>query len=500
VAGLSAWCLLLLIVILNFALQPLTEPDFGWHLRAGLDVLGHGLPLPSTDPYSHTMPDWPWVEHAWLTDVLIAGMYSAFGALAVIVFFAAVTMSAWLIGAAAASASLACRWLACAISLWVALPYLGARTQLITLLGLAVLSWLLKRGREHGSVQWWIPPLFVLWANLHGGFVAGLLLLCLVIGTSAVVRWVSDRRMVVTDFSDEPALSWTELTRLTAITAISACVTFLNPYGWQLYVEIVDSLSNRFMLETLQEWQPLSFATVAGRRYAWYLAALGVAMALWYRRLQPVRWVIAAVFLAFSFRHMRNIPFFLIASLPLFTEALADGFAALCRRWPFDEIALNRVSFAATLLTASMLVWEGPAHLQRIVLSGIRPADYFKTTSYPIEAVLWMRANQDQMGHRLYNDYGYGGFLLWWMPGTKIFIDGRMPAWRSGARAILRDYIALTGENPDFAILTKYSVDWALLKKGTPLEESLARHDAWNRVYEDEKAAIYRLKATMPAF
>src|SRR6185436_6603799 len=91
----SAFVLLLLIVIVNFALQPLSEPDFGWHLRTGLDVLHTGLPLPSSDPYSHTMPDWPWVEHAWLTDVLIADLYSAFGALAVIVFFAAVTVSAW---------------------------------------------------------------------------------------------------------------------------------------------------------------------------------------------------------------------------------------------------------------------------------------------------------------------------------------------------------------------------------------------------------------------
>src|SRR5215472_16683745 len=78
-AGISALSLLLLVIIVNFVLQPLTEPDFGWHLRTGLDVLHKGLPLPSSDPYSHTMPDWPWVEHAWQTDVLIAGLYSAFG-------------------------------------------------------------------------------------------------------------------------------------------------------------------------------------------------------------------------------------------------------------------------------------------------------------------------------------------------------------------------------------------------------------------------------------
>ena len=500
-AGMSALGFLLLLIIINFALQPLTEPDFGWHLRTGLDVLQNGLPLPSADPYSHTMPDWPWVEHAWMTDVLVAGIYSAFGALGVILFFAAVTISAWLLGAAVASARVAIQWLACAISLWVALPYLGARTQLITLLGLAVLSLLLKCWRDgSASVRWWIPPLFLVWANLHGGFVAGLLQLSLIIGTSAIVRWMSDRQILFSGRFDEPLLSWMEVRQLTAIMAISAGITLLNPYGWRLYHEIVDSLSNRFMLETLQEWQPLSMSGLAGRRYALYLAGLIVAMALWYRRIEPVRWVIGVVFLAFSFRHMRNIPFFLIVSLPFCAQLLSDGYAQLRRRWPSSEVAANRADFAAAVLTAAILMWLGPEHIHRIVLSGTRPAEYFKTTSYPIEAVEWMRANRDQTGQRLYNDYAYGGFLLWWMPGTRIFIDGRMPAWRSGERVIFRDYMALTGAHPDLSILTKYSVDWALVRKQTPLEEDLARHAGWSRIYDDQKAAIYRMKATMRAF
>ena len=497
----SALVLLLVVLIVNFALQPLTEPDFGWHLRTGLDVLHRGMPLPSVDPYSHTMPDWPWVEHAWLTDVLIAKIYSSFGALGVIVLFGAITISAWLFGAAVSSAGVLSRLLACVLSLWVALPFLGARTQLVTLLGLALLSWMLKRWHEgNGWVQWWIPPLFLLWANLHGGFLAGLLYLLLVVATTTIVGWLSDQRIVNMGPLHEPVFGWKEVKRLALLTAVSAGLTLVNPYGWRLYEEIVDSLSNRFMLETLQEWQPLSMAGLAGRSYALYLAGLGITMALWYRRIQPVRWVVGAVFLALSFRHMRNIPFFLIVSLPFCAEVLSEAWERLRRRWPSDEAATQRGCLAATVVLALMLWWLGPEHLHRIALSGTSPAEYFKETSYPIEAVQWIQANQDQAGQRLYNDYGYGGFLLWWLPDTKIFIDGRMPAWRSGERAILRDYMALTGPDPDLRILTKYSVDWALVRRQTPLEEGLAGDAAWRRVYDDHKAAIYRLKATMQAF
>ena len=497
----SAFALLLLIVIANFALQPLTEPDFGWHLRTGLDLLHHGLRLPDLDPYSHTMPDWAWVEHAWLTDVLMAGIYLLFGALGVMVLFAAVTISAWLIGASVARVGVAFRWLACAISLWVALPYLGARTQFVTLLGLALLSWILTRWREgSASVRWWIPPLFFVWANLHGGFVAGLVLLGLVITTTAILRWLLDRRIVQPGSWGEPLFSWKELKRLTVCALISVCLTLANPYGVRLHEEIVDSLFNRFMLDSLQEWQPLSTDGLAGRRYAMYLAGLGVAMALWYRQIEPVRWVVGGVFLALSLRHMRNIPFFLLVSLPLSAELLAAGYERVLRRMPWREAAMKKGSLVGAVLMAAMLWWLGPEHLQRIALSGTRPEEFFKTTSYPIEAVEWMRVHRGETGQRLYNDYGYGGFLLWWLPGTKIFIDGRMPAWQSGERAILRDYLALTAPDPDFSILTKYSVDCALVKKQTPLEEGLATHSEWTRVYDDGKAAIYRLNATTRAF
>src|SRR5690349_13027929 len=131
--------ILLLLVIFNFALQPLTEPDLGWHLRTGLDFLHNRWTLPSSDPYSHTMSGWGWVEHAWLTDVLIGGCYSLFGGLGIIVLFSTVTVSAWLLASRTARCSVLFQWLACILSLWVALPYLGARTQLITLLGLAML-------------------------------------------------------------------------------------------------------------------------------------------------------------------------------------------------------------------------------------------------------------------------------------------------------------------------------------------------------------------------
>lgn len=486
---------LLLCIVFNFTLQPLTEPDFGWHLRTGLDVLSGGWTLPSLDPYSHTMSDWAWVEHAWLTDVIIGGIYSVWGGSGIIVLFGAVSAAAWLLAAGTASCGTAFRQLACILSLWVALPYLGARTQLVTLLGLALLLLMVKRWQNGERwPRWCIPPLFLLWANLHGGFAAGLFLLGLILAATAAVRWLSARRLLLSSGVDETLFTWSDLRLLMFVMGCAFVVTFLNPYGWRLHGEIVDSLSNRFMLETLQEWQPLSIHGVAGRSYVIYLAGLGAAAALWYRRVEPVRWVIGGTFLLLSLRHMRNIPFFLLVSLPLCAELAAAGFDRLGRRLPVLFQRAKIRGLAGAVAAAAMLTWTGPEHLQHVAQSGARPAEYFRATSYPIEAVEWVRDHRNLVGQRLFNEYGHGGFLLWWLPGEKIFIDGRMPTWQRGDRRIFRDYVALTASDPpDLTVLAKYSVDWAIVRRESPLDRRLAQEAVWSRVYDDRKVSIYRL-------
>ena len=485
---------LLLLIVLNFALQPLTEPDFGWHLRTGLDVISQGGKLPAVDPYSHSMPEWRWVEHAWLTDVVIGWLYSHLGGLAVITMFGAITVCAWMIAARLAACAPVYRHLACVLSLWVALPYLGARTQLVTLLGLSLLGLILTRWQAGTArIRWWIPLLCFIWANLHGGFVAGLFLLGLITATSATVRWMSGKGLLPADSLDEPLWSRSDLTQLLVITILAACATLVNPYGWRLHGEIVDSLSNRFMLETLQEWQPLSLERFAGRIYLLYIAGLGLAMALWYRRVEPVRWVVGGVFLVLSLRHMRNIPFFLLVSLPLFAELLAAGAERLTRRASASPMTLKMSPLAGAVAAGLLLIWLGPGHLHHVLQSGLRPAEYFRSTSYPIEAIEWVRDHRGEAGTKLFNEYGIGGFLLWWMPEEKIFIDGRMPTWRSGERRLFQDYMALAGAvPPDLAVLKKYSMDWVMIQRDGPLDLALARDGAWRRLYEDRKVSIYR--------
>ncbi|HQR13577.1 MAG TPA: hypothetical protein PKW52_09330 [Nitrospira sp.] len=488
--------LLLGAFVLNLVLQPLLEPDLGWHLRAGLDLIAQGWRLPETDPYSHTMPDWHWVEHAWLTDGLLALIYQALepsGGLGLIVFFGGVTSLAWWIAARVASVHRTYRLVALVASLWVALPFLGARTQLISLLGVAVVLTIWNR-MQRGQRQWlWaLPPLFFLWANLHGGFTAGLFILTVLLSLSFLVKVCIEWKIIPAP-RDEPVLSWDDLRRCALAFAVSIAVTCLNPYGWRLYVEIYESLTDRFMIDTLREWQPVSFQGWAGRAYGFYLLGLIGLMAGWYRRVEPVRWVLLALMVGLSLLHWRNVTLFLIVSLPLAAELCAAATESLLRCLPVLTRHASGAVFTLSIVAATALYALGTEHLEHVWQSGRTPEVYFERTEYPIEAVRWIRTHREETGTRLYNDYSYGGFLLWQLPGERIFIDGRMPAWRIKDRWIFHDYVDLNREDsPQLALLDRYGVDWAMVPRGSALAAALEAHPAWKPIYTDAKVVIVR--------
>ncbi len=496
------WLLLLFISVL--VLQPPVDPDFGWHLRTGLDLVHHGR-IPETDPYSHTMPDWPWVEHAWLADVVIGALYASMGGWglsAIIVLFGAVTMWAFFWSASLAPVGAVPRLMAVSAALWVAWPFLGVRTQMITLFGLAIVSWVWTRVHHgHLEVSWTLPLIFLIWCNVHGGFTAGFFYLGLSIALALVVELAAQGAIpVLSDRlrrSGEPILSRGLLGRVTLIVVISALATVLNPYGWHLHREIYQSLTDRFMLEVLHEWQPPSIETRAGRWFVGYVGLLGFLMAGWYRRVEPIRLATLAVFLGLAFRHFRNIPFFLLLSLPLLAELLHQLGRQLVEGLLRSPTLMRGASFALLVGTAGLLLWLGPDHVNDVARAARNPGAYFQGTAYPIEAALWVQRHRERVGNRMFNEYGDGGFLSWWLPEHKIFIDGRMPAWRIGDRWIFYDYVALTmNDPPTVSILEKYEADWGLVKKDSPLERALRARADWELVYEDSKVSILVKRVT----
>src|SRR5581483_2828086 len=174
------WLAVVLLIIAACAL-PLVRPvdnDYWWHARTGAYILDHGIPR--HDPFSWTRAGDPWVAHEWLSEVAIAALVAVLGYAGALAIFVAAGLSAVVIAAALA------RWLGArpagvtllsAVALAVMAPSLTVRPQLLSwpLFAITLAALTADGDRPHRRI-WLLPPMFALWANLHLGFVFGLLL------------------------------------------------------------------------------------------------------------------------------------------------------------------------------------------------------------------------------------------------------------------------------------------------------------------------------------
>ena len=144
--------------------------DLWWHLASGRDLWDHGA-VHTADPFSYTFGGRTWMNHEWGWDVLYWGLYQinpqavAWFNLGVVVTIYSLV---YLISRRVSGSSLAAGavlWLAAASAHW----FLDIRPHLFTLLFVSI--FLLTRERSWAPWMW--PPLVVLWANLHSGFVFG---------------------------------------------------------------------------------------------------------------------------------------------------------------------------------------------------------------------------------------------------------------------------------------------------------------------------------------
>src|SRR5947209_8478037 len=214
--------LMFVTVLLAFTLGPsasglLWDTSTGWHIRNGENIL-RTLRIPHIDPFSYTMAGQPWYAWEWLWDAVNGGFHVQFG-LSGVVLFSALALGltfavAYLTIARRCGNSLIAVVLTL-VTLTASSIHMLARPHLVSwLLTLVVVRELETVDGVSRRAFWTVPLIFGCWANLHGGFVFGLALTAVYAIGAALER--------------TPVLA----KRFTALLALSAAATALNPYGF----------------------------------------------------------------------------------------------------------------------------------------------------------------------------------------------------------------------------------------------------------------------------
>ncbi len=448
-------------VVLLAGSNLLADADTYWHLTVGQWILDHRA-FPTADAFSFTFPGAHWIAKEWLSQVLYAAAYGLGG------WQAMAILAAVSVGLAFA---LLARWLDAGFNLTVTLVFLAVAFVLVTphltarphALALPVMiAWVggLVRATDRAEAPSpWLLPLMVLWANLHGGFTLGILLVgaC---GLEAILSARPEHRI-------RTAMVWV---RFGVLTLVAASIT---PYGPESMLVTFRILGLGSALTIIGEWQPKDFSHI-GVFEVLLLLAIGFAL---YRGVvfRPVRILILLGLLHLALSAERNSEILGLLA-PLFLAApVARQFPSLRPAAAHPQPGAGR---AVMGISAIALI----AVVATAAVTSAEPSNRIT----PAAAVA---ALQKASVARILNAYDFGGYLI--RSGIPTFIDGRSELY--GAAFITRYYRAITlSDLDDFVrLLDEYRIGGTLLPPGTSAIAFLDRLPGWHRLYADDLAVVH---------
>ena len=448
-----------LFTLAAFAPQVLGDGDTWSHVATGEWIIAHGV-APRADPFSHSMSGAPWTAHEWLSEVLLALAFRLGGwSGVVLVTGAAVALAALIVGLSAARELRGAPLVATvAIGLSLVTENLLARPHVLALPLAAAWSAGLIAACDRGRA----PPLglallMTAWANMHGGFIFGLLLtgpfaLEAVTQAPVGVRFLAAR-------------AWATFALVTLVAAL------INPYG-------VDVLFLPFRLMSVEnlsrisEWRPQDFSHLGTMELA-LLALLGFALTRPFA-MPPIRAALLLALVAMALQHSRHQVLLGILAPMLLARPIA---AAIRAERPGE--AWRRVARIALPATIAAVLAIGGLRL----LMPIEPID---GAAAPISA---LSAVPPELRRKpVLNDYAFGGFLIF--EHVRPFIDARVELYGDKMMS-LYDKLRSGDHEAVESALKRYDIAWTIFAPGDRIVAALDREPGWRRLYADMTAVVH---------
>ena len=467
---------LLLLGLLAMTARPTLDPDLWWHLRTGQLIVETGH-VPHTDPFSFTRGGQPWIAHEWLSEVVFYRLFKFGGPAALIVFSSLVTTAGFLIlyirchGAA--------HWAAAATVLGAvaSAPCWGTRAQMFTFTLASLLLWLMERAADRPLLLFWIPPLFVLWVNLHAGFALAPVLL-LLIAAGLIVETITGTTPVA---EARPLFGH-------ALLAVVACVVLvpLNPIGAHLYRYPFDTVKAAELRALIVEWQSPNFHSFMSKPFLAVILLLIVGFAS--KRVHArARTMVPLFFLLLSgLDAVRHIPIFILVAVPLLCDIMSsapDPIASETRRRRQTSPIFNA---AVLVLLATFALWRWTTLA--------RSQESREAALFPATAITYLSARPPSQPGNLFAYYDWGGYAIWKLyPHYRMFVDGRSDLYGD---QYLRQFETAMGVRSGWqTVLDKSHVEAVLIPPDTPLAQALLLDPSWTSPCRDSVGILFLRRA-----
>jgi hypothetical protein len=472
-------------LIFILSAQPITDPDFWWHLKTGQYIV-ETKSIPYTDIFSTLRFGSEWVTHEWLSEVFIYSVFRTLGYGGLIAIFSIlITGSFWIVYQRCRKRGVHAYVAGFAVLLGAAatMPTWGVRPQIFSLLFASIYISFLDRYSRRESMPsiWWLAPLMILWVNMHAGFALGLVLVVVTIA-GLLLDWLLLR-------NDSLADCWRRARPLCWLLMICVAAVTLNPNGARLYSYPFETLSSQAMMQYLHEWKSPNFQEPIFQALALLILGTFSAFALSNKRVRPGELLMLTATAWATLRSGRNVAFFALVATPLLAEHSWNWIGSQpWGKWltvPGSRVdTQSKLKLGLNTVILLLIVTLGILAVRHSVAEQPK-SDAEKFPTGAVDFILAQKPPQP-----IYNEYIWGGYLIWRLyPDYRVYIDGRADVYGD---SLVKEWLEVHDGKPAWRdSLDSRGIRTVLVKRDVALASLLHRDSGWQNVFEDEQAVIF---------
>jgi len=487
--------ILLLIAFAYGALSPrlLWDGDIGWHIRDGQNIIATHA-IPRADSFSATMSGQPWYAWEWFYDLGVGWIYGHVGLNGVVLFSAfVIALTLALVfrfsrlrgGSVIATAVL---FLICIVACSI---HFLARPHVVSWLITVVWFWIADSSyrrngpRDYGI--WWLPLLMLLWANLHGGFLMGLVLLGIFL-VADLLKLLRCRDPEQRQTASQHAR------RLGAIFGLSAIASLINPYGYKLHVHVYQYLANRFLMQHIDEFRRPNIRGLPMQFFLLLVVLTLVGIFVARAKLRWVEWLLILFSAISGLYAARNIPgaamLLTMIAASLFSRGTIGSWPLLTRLQAFPSRMDNlEMRLRGHLWPILLVLFSTTICFHQGTLFGKPVMDaHFDAKRFPARAVDVLQ--QRGIREPVFTLDSWGGYLIYRLyPQVTVFIDDRHDFY---GEPYLRDYLKVLHIEPGWnQVLGRLGVKLVLVPAKSKLGDALQHEPGWKATYSDDVARVF---------
>lgn len=495
----SAW----LLLFIAGQSKLFRDPGTFFHTIAGEHILDSGH-LIHQDSFSFTHFGEPWIAQQWLGECIMAAVHRLAGLdglLIVTVSLIALLYSSLASRIERSGMNQALGSLILVLSLAASSHHLHVRPHIATILFMTLVYSRLcdvETGRKSIAKLFWLIPVFVIWANIHGGVLGGLFTLLI-----AAVGWT----LACLLGSKSPLQSKKALGSLWAVVLVGFATPLANPYGLKLPATWLDIMSSSAVSQLIQEHASVVTLLYYGEISSCATISVLLCLGLFYaallagtdRKDRRVTWYIPLIWFFLSLSRIRHAPLFAMMAVVAIAEifpycrwvrSIGDrGLVTFKVREMADKVraqSISRYLLPAVMTVMALIAFQGSAQLPSTEQRWVR----LDGGHWPIDILPELQAIEKSRprGTPIFNDMLFGGFLIYHTPGFRVFIDDRCELY--GDEFIIK-YVK--ANRSDYEAWEKvHRFDLALLSPDSNYRKYFEENHDWHVVKRSPAAVLYQ--------